>query len=250
LPQKKKNQTNTKRIFFQIIREFWFQTILSLGWATVSVYFSEGSDNKILSFLTNFFASLFVLSWFAGQFFRIKKQQKVEDEFSKIKKDLNSLLRKIRKQTNDLIGFATGGDSVGYFTPGFWSKDAFVLNFKNTSDYPVFDVEAEWVDLDEPLDRDKLQVHTRHQVKVGYLYPKKIIMNVLKFDLTGKDQFNFNIFTQTRNRYVSQQFRLKRVGKGFKVAFHTRSENFEELEIPEDFPGYDSKNPMKVFETS
>src|SRR5438128_1395606 len=105
----------TKRLLLQLLREFWIQMAVSLAWATYRA--SVVSDERVSIFVVNFSASFFFTSWMIGQIIRIKKQQKVEDEFQNVKSELVKLLDTIREQNRYLIGHTTGGDSLGYFTP-------------------------------------------------------------------------------------------------------------------------------------
>jgi hypothetical protein len=61
--------------------------------------------------------AFFFSSWAFGQYMRINKQQRVEDEFQTVKGELQRLLKSLEDQTTYLIGHTTGGDSIGYFMP-------------------------------------------------------------------------------------------------------------------------------------
>jgi hypothetical protein len=232
----------------QLIKEFWPQTLLSVLWGLYKVYITTETDNKISVFVTNFSGALFLLSWMFGQVIRINKQQKIEDEFGQVKTELKKLLDQIEKQTQDLIGYATGGDSVAYFQPSFFKPTELTLDVINISKYPVFDFSGEWIDIDESINPEIGKLWTRHNFMLGEIYPNKIAMGVLKFDLTNKDRLRINIFSRTRNGGISQTFRIIKVGGQFKVAYKTTSENFNEVRIPDDFPDYDPKTPEKVFQ--
>jgi hypothetical protein len=57
--------------------------------------------------------AFFLTSWARGQTVRIRKQQKLEDEFQTVKRELGNLLGSISEQTRLLIGHSTGGESGG-----------------------------------------------------------------------------------------------------------------------------------------
>jgi len=152
------------RIFKRIVNEFWIQTVLSIIWGAYKVYLTP--IDKVSVFITNFSASLFLLSWMFGQMVRIKKQQKIEDEFSVVKSDLGKLLEKLESQTKDLIGYSTGGDSIAYFLPMLKGNNLLGLGLTNNTKYPAFDVVGEWIDLDEPIEVSQMKLWTRHRFQL------------------------------------------------------------------------------------
>ena len=238
----------TKKTIMQLLREFWIQTFLSLIWAIYKLQFIQQGDNKLSLFISNFMASLFLLSWLFGQFIRVKKQQKIEEEFENVRNTLQGLLTKIEKQTKDLIGFSTGGNSIAYFQPSIPAGTlTLCFDLINTSAYPVFDFSGEWIDLDEPINPEKGKFWTRNNFLFGDIYPSKIAMGLMKFDFTNRTQLRINIFAMTRNRNVTQQFRVVKVDNRLHIAFQTTSNDFKENRVPSDFPGYDADDIEKVF---
>jgi len=227
--------------------------MLSLAWAG---YRTDITSEKLsvawlsitLDFLANFLPAFFLLSWMMGQLYRVKKQQRVEDELQHVKTELNTLLQSIKHQTRHLIGHTTGGDSVGYFTPSVYvGTQRLSIGFLNDSEYPVFDVFAEWIDLDESIEFEKGKFWTRHSLSIGTVHSHKIAMEVFWFDMTARERLRINIFLQTRNSGGSQQFRVAKVGGQIKIAVKTDIGNFHQTGVPDDFPNYDPSNPDLVF---
>ena len=237
------------RTFRQVVKEFWVQTLISILWGLYKLNSASATDDKFSLFITNFSACLFLLSWMFGQIIRVRKQYKIEDEFGHVKEELNKLLDKIEKQTKDLIGFSTGGDSIAYFLPTVpWQTLTVRLDLLNISEYPVFDFNGEWIDLDEPgLDFENGKFWTRNRFSAGYIYPNRMAEGLLTFDMTNKDLLRINFFCSTRNRGTNQQFRIAKVNGSIIIAYQTTSDKFKENKIPENFPGYDAADPEKVF---
>jgi hypothetical protein len=188
------------------------------------------------------------LSWARGQTVRIRKQQKLEDEFQVVKKELSNLLGSISQQTRLLIGHSTGGDSEGHFVPTIFQPLVVQFGFINSSEFPVFDVQAEWIDLDEPnIDPRAGKFWTRHQLAIGTIHPNKIAMRIFTIDMSQREVSRINMFIQTRNSGGYQLFRIAKAGGALKIAIQTKLKNRDETSIPDDFPGFDPTKPEGVF---
>jgi hypothetical protein len=235
-----------RRLMKQIVREFWLQTLIAILWAFYRTWPTPAGS--ISTFIANFGGAFFLTSWAFGQYMRINKQQRVEDDFQTVKGELQRLLRSLEDQTKYLIGHTSGGDSIGYFIPAVYVGTSQIqFTFINNSEYPVFDVFAEWIDLDQPIDPPRGTFWTRHRLVLGTIHPHKAALGVFALDMSERSHFRINIFIQTRNRSIIQQLRAEKVSGLIKIALKTESENFRKTEIPSDFPGYDPAQPDKVF---
>lgn len=240
-----------KKILIQIIKEFWIQITLSTVWGVYRVYISDSSENNFTIFVTHFSTSLFLLSWMLGQLIRVKKQQRIEEEFGTVKSKLILLAENLEKQTQDLIGYSTGGESITYLRPSYLiGKEYISLHLINESQYPVFDIQIDWIDLDELVDLENGKLWTRHQKLFGNLYPNKGIMDAYTFDLDIIDNFKINLFINTRNKHISQAIRIKKVDGIPKIAYRVLGDDgvIIEQQIPEDYPGFNINNLESVFQ--
>lgn len=236
------------RILKQILKEFWIQIAISLIWALYKVYITPTSENVISVFTTNFFASIFFISWMFGQVIRIKKQHKIEDEFKNVKTELNSLLVKIETQTQDLIGYSSGGESIAYFSPVIYDDNSISLELSNEGKYPVFDFVGHWMDTDEKNEFKGLKPHPRYNFNFGSIYPGKLLPKALNFNITGKDYLNIIVWAHTRaGRTIWQKFKIIRVENSIKIAEKIISGEYTKIEIPPDFPNYDPNYPENIF---
>ena len=128
------------------------------------------------------------------------------------------------------------------------ANDTVELILHNESKYPVFDVYADAIDLDEPIEPEKGRLWTRHRFVLQSLFPNKAVMGAYKFNLSGKDRLKVNVFIQTRNKGITQEFRVARVDDWFAIAMKTTVEgNVVKLQIPDNYPGLDPANPEGVF---
>jgi hypothetical protein len=236
------------RTFKQIFKEFWIQTALSLIWASYKVHIAPVSESTISVFATNFSAAIFLVSWMFGQVIRIKKQHKIEDEFNTVKTELSSLLGKIETQTQDLIGYSTGGESLAYFIPVIYDDNSISLELINNEKYPVFDFVGNWLDQDEKNEFEGFKPHPRYNFNFGYVYPGKLLRKAINFDITGKDSLRIIVSAHTRaGRSIWQQFKFVRVGDTIKMAHKINSSDYNKIEIPPDFPDYNPNSPEDVF---
>ena len=175
--------------------------------------------------------------------------KKIEEEFGTVKNKIVTLTEKLEAQTKDLIGYSTGGDSIAYFFPSFMSgQNGIALNLTNQSDYPALDIQVQWIDLNEPVDTKNGKFWTRHTHIFGNLYPKKGIMDALKFNIENIPELRINIFIQTRNNSVSQALRMVKVDGVPKIAYQVKGDEIIEQHVPDDFPNFDKNKPEMLFD--
>lgn len=233
-------------ILLRLLKEFWLPALLATSW---TIYNLRGLQNWDIKTVLNIFGPTFFLaSWATGQFFRVKKQAHVERNLSSIETRVENVVNKLEEHTRDFIDYSTGSDSIVSFIPMFFSPTVLSLGLLNQSTYPVFDIEAEVVDIDEQIDKIRCKGFTRQRFELESLYPGRLLESAYLFDLTNKDKFNINVFIYTRPQKVTQQFRLALTPDGFVVARKTTFGNKTlELQVPDSFPGLDPANPNALF---
>ena len=233
-------------IAHRLLREFWLPAVAAIAWTTFNVYSTKSWD---LAAIVNVFGpSFFLASWATGQFFRVQKQANVDRNLTAIDVRVTTLVDRLEKHTTDFLGYTTGGDSWASFMPAISTRDTVELVLHNESRYPVFDIYAEAIDLDEPIAPEQGRFWTRHRFVLQSLFPNKAVMGAYKFNLSGKDRLNVNVFVQTRNKGVTQELRIARVDNWFAIAIRTTVEgNVVKLQVPENFPGLDPAKPEGVF---
>nr|WP_321269638.1 hypothetical protein [uncultured Tolumonas sp.] len=231
----------------QIIKEFWIPCILALLWTIYNI--TSANEHWALSKIINVFGpSFFLVSWGTGQFFRIKKQSRVDSNLTNIEHRVEQLIDRLEKHTKDFFGYTTGADSIAYFTPMLPSMNVLELGLTNRSSYPVFDIQAECIDLNEKIDPGKGIWWTRHRFSLESIYPNKLMMGIYKFDMSKTDSLKINIFIQTRTSGVIQEIRAHKIDGQILIALRTRSgDKIIENNVPPEFPGYDPQNMDAVF---
>jgi hypothetical protein len=227
------------RVLKRILVEFWIPALATLIW-----FFAV--SNSTYNGAGIFFVSV---SWITAQIFRIIKQQRVEGEFDLVKSKLGELVGRIEKQTEKVVGFSTGGDSIAYFTAWELGNDVISLHLKNISDYPVFDIRGEWIDLDEFGGESEGKRFKRNEFTSAELHPKYVVEDLLVFKMTGKDRLRINIFYRSRTRGYTCQVRAFREGTRFVFAVQNKSKEYNDIVISPNFPGYEGGDREAVFET-
>ena len=175
---------------------------------------------------------------------------------------LDSVLAQIEKQTTHLIGYATGGDSVAYLMPSVpMGTPQIELRLFNFGQYPVFDSQGRYVDIDELKRRHFATAMTvvafgeMTTVAVGdtfswpALYPNNTPAKpIFVFDMTQKERIAINVFIHTRMLDVQQCFRFFNV-KGEIVIAHKTEARGKVLEysVPATVPNHNPDDPDAVF---
>ena len=234
-------------LLLRLFKEFWLPAVLAGLWTAFNLYTAPAKwDFRTL--VNVFGPSFFLASWATGQFFRVKKQALVEKNLSTIEQRVDGVLSRLEQHARDFAGHTTGAGSFASFDPMIREKGFIELGLNNSSTYPVFDVQAEVIDLDEPIDPDNGKLWTRHQFRVPSLYPSMMIMGAYKFDMRGRQRLWINIFIQTRSGSAMQQIRVDNSGEWPLIAVRTTNGDKEvELQVPDTFPGFDANNPSSLF---
>ena len=231
----------------RLLKEFWLPATVAVAWTVYNLR-TAGSVWDVKTLINVFGPSFFLASWATGQFFRVQKQAHVEKNLTSIESRVENLVTRLEMHTQDFMGYTTGSDSVAYFMPMITGPGVLELGLINNSTYPVFDVQAEVIDLDEPIDPQKGKFWTRHRFVLESLYPSKIVMGAYRFDLSNRDRLNINIFIQTRTQGLTQQLRIIKKPDGISIATKTTAgEKVIECRVPEDFPGFNPADPDAVF---
>lgn len=234
-------------IFKRLLGEFWLPALVAFGWTAYNLQpMPTVWDFK--TFVNVFGPSFFLASWATGQFFRIKKQVSLDQNITTIESRVTSLLEKLDKHTKDFMGYTTGADSEAYFLPMLSQDEAIELGLINQSSYPVFDVHAELIDLDEAIDPQNGKFWTRHHFDLANLFPNRIVMGAYRLSMKGRDRLYVNIFINTRGQNAIQQLRIARVDGSIQIATRTRAgENVVEQRVPDSFPGWNPDKPNELF---
>lgn len=231
----------------RLIQEFWLAAVVAVAWTSYNA-FTEGSGWKFKTIVNTFGPSFFLVSWATGQFFRVRKQVSLDRSIGSIEARVDAVLDRLEKHTKDFIGYATGADSIAYFLPMLSQSEVIDLGLINQSPYPVFDIQARLIDLEEPIDPENGKFWTDHMFHLASIYPNRIVMGAYRIDIRGRERLSLNIFINTRGQGAVQQIRVRRVNGAFQIATRTKvGDRVVEQRVPDGFPGWNAENPNDLF---
>ena len=75
----------------QLLREFWLPLLLAVAWTSFNFIDRPFQKWTTREFLNVFGPTFFFVSWLVAQWFRVKKQQRVEDGISEIGRDVKAI---------------------------------------------------------------------------------------------------------------------------------------------------------------
>ena len=168
--------------------------------------------------LSVFAPAFFLVSWATGQIFRVKKQANLEQDLFGYRKSAAKFGDKARSAHQ------------GFYRPRYWRGKhrlfhtydhrarVYGLRLSEQSKYPVFDIQAEVIDLDEPIQPETGKFWTRHRFLLQSLYPHKIVMGAYRFDIRGRERLYLNVFIQTRTQGLTQLIRIAKTSSGVLIA--------------------------------
>lgn len=205
-------------VFKQIIREFWTPLVLSIGWILYNIYGTGPTQEWNIKKIVNIFGpTFFLLSWLTGQFFRVKKQTRVEDSFGSMETRLKELLAEVEIKTNEMIGHISGGNSFPYFQIAMLDSNSNtgILMAIHQGVHPLYDVNARIVDLQkfEQIKHNISLANMRYSdtnINVGNLIPSHASM-IRQWKIENEPEQSYNIFFTARNGSFTQIIRLKKI---------------------------------------
>lgn len=224
----------------QLIKEFWLPLVIAICWA---FYNSIAQDHVVWStikFVNIFGPTFFLISWLTAQYFRVRKQNKVESNLQNIQDRIGSLVQDLEEKTHNLIGHLTGGESFCYltFNPGKGNSGCEIVI--HHGEYSLFEVAARIVDLDifDQVSHDlslenikKSQIHRSY----GNLVPGYCLMREL-WSFENILERRLNVFWTARNGGFTQLLRFKKVSNQWYSAIRVSREKIIFELIQDGFP--------------
>lgn len=206
------------KLAIQLFKEFWFPALIAALWAALGLVW-KGSSPMIAA-VKDAAASFFLVSWATGQYFRVKKQSQVEGHLNGILTRLSEVAERIEVAGEKTVATMTGGSSYCYVQLAnmYSPSTQGLLMFTHQGNYPLYDVEARFVDMDEfeklVQDSKNVGLHTASQtLKPGTV--AKGLIHLQWFEL-GLDRHtsprSYTVEFSARNATWMQVIRLAKVG--------------------------------------
>jgi hypothetical protein len=79
------------QVISQLLREFWLPLLLGVAWTVFNVIDNPHATWSIREFLNIFGPTFFFMSWLVAQWYRVKKQQRVEEGLTEIHAGVQAL---------------------------------------------------------------------------------------------------------------------------------------------------------------
>lgn len=228
-----------QKTFRQIINEFSVPFILSVAWTAYEWVTAIERDRTLPNSIKAFGAAFFFISWMMAQWFRIRKQHKVEGGLSSIENRTKQLVHQLEDSTTRMIGYSTGGDSFCELipipnTPIF--RRAFAL--MHHGKFPLYDVHVRIVDL-KRLESVGQEANDENSFEFPVLIPNHSTSLSIKVpaDISHSSACHFNIFVTARNGSTLQMFQMTVVKGLLRTASNIEREGkviFDEAAV--DYP--------------
>lgn len=228
-------------VFKQLLKEFWIPLLGAVLWTLTSWLVGsidvQGWKKATVGVVGTFAPAFFFLSFLTGQFFRVNKQLKVEGSFTAVEDRLTALVGHLEKQTQDIVGHATGGESYCWVMTSLdgTKSDHLLFMAMHVGDYTLEDIDIRVADLDA-LKEGSCDLRDDRFFKIDRLLPGT--NHVFGgFPLNGRSKRSFNIFMHSKNGRVVQEVRLVRGENGWSQAMRVSRGHETLLEsVPDDFP--------------
>lgn len=205
------------KVVLQILKEFWISFLAALIWSIVNLY-SKGNESwTFVKFINIFGPTFFLVSWMTGQYFRVTRQTKVDENLNAIEQRSKALLDTLEVRTVALLGQISGGDSFCYISVSESITQPHQAVIFHKGIHPLYDLTVRIVDLDvfnAVVDDPNYSINKHMYEKVisiGTLLPSHMFFLEGDFLLGDSESRSFNIFWSARNGFFSQLLRCKKI---------------------------------------
>jgi hypothetical protein len=204
---------NMMKVLRQLLREFRFPIGLAIAWTAYNIWTSGWS---LAPAIKDFGASLFFLAYFSGQWFRVQKQQRVDEGLGGIEAKAQRMLSDLDAKTTNLIGHITGGESSPCLVGKPGPDDRLgTVAIEVLGEHSLRDVQMRIVNLAN-FGADNLG----KTIAVGDVLHghARVLAGDALFDCRHSDDCRFNIFFTAFNGSTAQLLRLRKVDGQWRVA--------------------------------
>jgi hypothetical protein len=182
------------------------------------------------------------VSWLTAQYFRVRKQTKVESDLLRIQAATADMLSQFEHKTADLVAHVTGGDSYCYLMlanlmPG---ANSGITTVVHCGKHVLYDVSARICDLQAfEAVKDNMTFEAIRNTEIhrsfgnmtpGFAKGQEI------FDLGDGTRRDFNIFWTARNGGFTQLLRFRKVGDRWTSATKVEREGTIFEQVQENYP--------------
>ena len=230
------------KIARQIVKEFWMPLLIGIAWTAYNLSEQATGQWSFRAFVNIFGPTFFFVSWLASQWYRVRKQQKVEEGLIGIEAHVKQMLGDLEDKTNDLVGHITGGDSVCYLIGSPVLPDQLGnMMLVHHGKHPLYNVNARLVDLelfDQYIGNLTFENIKKTEIyrQFGDLIPDHASMVGGAIALGTANTRRFNIFFTARNGSFVQLLRFRKVNGSWLSATKVEKGETRFEQVQEGFP--------------
>lgn len=227
----------------QLLKEFWAPLLVAVAWGIYNVLSSE-SGWSTRNFINWFAPAFFFASWLLAQWFRVRKQQRIEGDLERLQTQTKVLLDEVTTKTTELFNQLTGGDSFCYLMLASVNPAGKgIPTVIHQGAHPLYNVSVRIVDIERMKEFEKsdhisfedVQRAEKH-VPLGTMAPSQGMILHVDLPLGSGNSRAFNIFFAALNGNFVQVLRFAkvqdrwlsatRVHRGDKVVYEQVQDGF------------------------
>lgn len=223
------------QIGYQLLKEFIIPVLITLCWVLW-----EGKGKLNYDYVGKFSLLVMSISYLFLQWHRVKKQLRTDRGLSTLEGGVTAMLQKIELATKDIVGYATGGNSLCWLEPsGLHSLTGeFVIHHQGK--YPLRDIIIRVVDLERfATSEHYMEAIAENLFTLNLIIPGHVRIITLNsaFERSDGNRRGFNIFFTTPSGSYTQLLRIARVDGVLKCAVRLVSDEEALMEKVDDaFP--------------
>jgi hypothetical protein len=205
----------------QLLKEFWLPVFIGLAWTAYNLFEQKADPWTLRTFINIFFPAFFFASWLVAQWYRVRKQQKVEGDLGGIESHIKQMLNSLDEKTNDLIGHITGGNSFCFLMGETGPSNKLErLTITNRGKHPLYNVTVRVIDLEDLNQniekiRSGAMPNTVLDGLVGQLIPRHFTKLKGTLHLGDGEIRRFNVFFTALNGSFTQLLQFRKVNNSW-----------------------------------
>lgn len=223
----------------QLIKEFWLPLTVAGVWTFINFYNKNYDSWTFVNIVNIFGPSFFLASWLTGQYFRVTRQAKVEDNLEKIEKRANDILNRLEARTGLIFSQIIGGNSFCFANLSQSYLGERNLTIMHQGDYPLYDLTVRVVDLDKfnEYSGNPEYAHVFEKTfSIGTMLPKQF-NNLCTVSISDQENSkSFNIFFSARNGMFHELLRLKKINNEWVSAIKVDREKTLLESVSDNYP--------------
>ena len=235
-----------KRTFARLWHEFKWPFAFTAIWVSYKAWDGRAAGIDAALLIGAFGAAFFFFSWLWGQYNRVNRQQKVEDNLSSVESRLEKVAADLNAAADRIVSSTVGGNSFCYLLVASLPKPQQNLFVVHVGEYPLYGVTARVVNIGIFTAKMASGSNLMHDsqfetiLNIGDMVPGFGRTLPIRLDLDTYPE-GANIFFTARNGAWTQLLRATQVGNDWVTATKVVRGTSEPIEVlleqtPDEFP--------------